>query len=72
VLPVAEETVLFVSALLAAERCRQGVRRVSLCQWRIGAITAGAVVLLHHQHGRTTSSNTGGALTGNGSVGGSA
>jgi hypothetical protein len=45
---------------------------VSLCQWRIGAITAGALVLLHHQHGRTTSGNTGGAFTGNGSVGGSA
>ncbi len=27
--------------------------RVSPCLWRIGAITA-ALVLLHHQHGRTT------------------
>ena len=112
VLPVAEETVLFVSALLAGERCRRGtrsrrralgccrravlvlrwfvdgtrlaqlaadhrigrstvtralaerghsplkstfkaLRRVSLCRWRIGAITAAALVLLHHQHGRT-------------------
>ena len=30
------------------------LRRVSLCRWRIGAITAAALVLLHHQHGRTT------------------
>jgi hypothetical protein len=29
-------------------------RRVSLCPWRIGAITAAALVLLHHVHGRTT------------------
>jgi hypothetical protein len=28
--------------------------RVSPCLWRIGAITAAALVLLHHQHGRTT------------------
>src|SRR3954471_17182157 len=28
--------------------------RISLCPWRIGAITAAALVLLHHQHGRTT------------------
>jgi hypothetical protein len=32
----------------------QALRRVSLCPWRIGAITAAALVLLHHQHGRTT------------------
>ena len=32
----------------------KALRRVSLCPWRIGAITAAAVVLLHHQHGRTT------------------
>ncbi len=31
----------------------KALRRVSLCPWRIGAITA-ALVLLHHQHGRTT------------------
>lgn len=30
------------------------LRRVSLCPWRIGAITAAALVLLHHQHDRTT------------------
>ena len=29
------------------------LRRISLWPWRIGAITA-ALVLLHHQHGRTT------------------
>jgi hypothetical protein len=29
-------------------------RRVSLCPWRIGAITAAPLVLLHHAHGRTT------------------
>ena len=30
------------------------LRRVSLCPWRIGAITAAALVPLHHQHDRTT------------------
>ena len=30
------------------------LRRVSLCPWRIGAITAAALVLLHHMHDRTT------------------
>jgi hypothetical protein len=25
-----------------------------LCPWRIGAITAAALVLLHHEHDRTT------------------
>lgn len=30
------------------------LRRVSLCPWRIGAITAAAVVLLHTEHDRTT------------------
>ena len=30
------------------------LRRVSLCPWRIGAITAAALVLLHHRHDRTT------------------
>lgn len=30
------------------------LRRVSLCPWRIGAITAAALVLLHHEHDRTT------------------
>ena len=29
-------------------------RRVSLCPWRIGAITAAALVLLHIEHDRTT------------------
>jgi hypothetical protein len=32
----------------------KALRRISLCPWRIGAITAAALVLLHHQHGRTT------------------
>jgi DDE superfamily endonuclease len=32
----------------------KALRRVSLCPGRIGAITAAALVLLHHQHGRTT------------------
>jgi hypothetical protein len=32
----------------------KALRRVSLCPWRIGAITAAALVLLHHGHGRTT------------------
>ncbi|TDO48640.1 DDE superfamily endonuclease [Kribbella sp. VKM Ac-2527] len=32
----------------------KALRRVSLCPWRIGAITAAALVLLHHQHERTT------------------
>jgi hypothetical protein len=31
----------------------KALRRVSLCPWRIGAITAAALVLLHHVHGRT-------------------
>ena len=32
----------------------KGLRRVTLCPWRIGAITAAALVLLHHKHDRTT------------------
>ena len=32
----------------------KALRRVSLCPWRVGAITAAALVLLHHQHDRTT------------------
>lgn len=32
----------------------KALRRVSLCPRRIGAITAAALVLLHHQHNRTT------------------
>jgi hypothetical protein len=32
----------------------KALRRVSLCPWRIGAIAAAALVLLHHVHGRTT------------------
>ncbi len=30
------------------------LRRVSLCPWRIGAITTAALGLLHHRHDRTT------------------
>jgi hypothetical protein len=32
----------------------KALRRVSLCPWRIGAITAAALVLLHQVHGRST------------------
>lgn len=32
----------------------KAVRRVSLCPWRIGAIVAAALVLLHREHDRTT------------------
>ena len=32
----------------------KALRRVSLCPWRIGTITAAALVLLHQEHGRTT------------------
>ena len=32
----------------------KALRRVSLCPWRSGAITAAALVLLHHMHDRTT------------------
>ena len=32
----------------------KALRRVSLCPWRIGAITAAALVLLHQENGRTT------------------
>ena len=32
----------------------KALRRVSLCPWRIGAIVAAALVLLHHRHARTT------------------
>jgi DDE superfamily endonuclease len=32
----------------------KALRRVTLCPWRIGAITAAALVLLHTEHGRTT------------------
>jgi hypothetical protein len=31
----------------------KALRRISLCPWRIGAVTA-ALVLLHREHGRTT------------------
>jgi hypothetical protein len=34
----------------------KALRRVSLCPWRIGAISAAALVLLPHEHGRTTRS----------------
>jgi hypothetical protein len=32
----------------------EALRQVSLCPWRIGALAAAALVLLHHEHGRTT------------------
>ena len=32
----------------------KALRRVTVCPWRIGAITAAALVLLHHMHDRTT------------------
>jgi hypothetical protein len=32
----------------------KALRRGQPLPWRIGAITAAALVLLHHQHGRTT------------------
>jgi hypothetical protein len=32
----------------------KALRRISLCPWRIGAITAAALVLLHREYGRTT------------------
>jgi hypothetical protein len=32
----------------------KALRRISLCPWRIGPVTAAALVLLHHEHGRTT------------------
>lgn len=32
----------------------RALRRVTLCPWRIGAITAAALVLLHHDNDRTT------------------
>jgi hypothetical protein len=32
----------------------KALRRVPVCPWRTGAITAAAVVLFHHQHSWTT------------------
>ena len=32
----------------------KALRNISLCPWRIGAIVAAALVLLHTDHGRTT------------------
>ena len=32
----------------------KALRRVRLCPWRIGAITAAALVLLHTEYDRTT------------------
>jgi hypothetical protein len=32
----------------------KALRQVSLCPWRIGAITAAALVLLHREHDRST------------------
>jgi len=36
------------------ERTFKALRRISLCPWRIGAIVAAALVLLHHEYSRTT------------------
>jgi hypothetical protein len=36
------------------ETAFKALRRGSLCPWRIGAVTAAALVLLHHEHRRTT------------------
>jgi hypothetical protein len=32
----------------------EALRNVSLCPWKIGKITAAALVLLHFEHDRTT------------------
>jgi hypothetical protein len=32
----------------------KALRPVSLCSWRMGALAAAALVLLHHGHGRAT------------------
>ena len=32
----------------------KALRRITVCPWRIGAIAAAALVLLHHMHDRTT------------------
>jgi hypothetical protein len=53
---------LLHAAIRAAAECGnsllettfKALRRVRLCPWWIGAITAAALVLLHHGHGRTT------------------
>jgi hypothetical protein len=63
VLTVDQRTInlLHAATLAVAERGNsllkttfKALRRVSLCPWRIGAITAAALVLLHHEHERTT------------------
>ena len=36
------------------KRTWKALERITLDPWRIGAITAAALVLLHHEHGRTT------------------
>jgi hypothetical protein len=57
VLPIGESTVAFVSGLLSGERARAVGPGVVAARWvatGIGAVTAAALVLLHHQHGRTT------------------
>ena len=47
----------------------KALRRVSLCPWRIGAITAAALVLLHHMHDPHHMINKpDGAATGKGSL----
>ncbi len=32
----------------------KALRRYRGCPWRLGALVAAALVLLHHEHGRTT------------------
>jgi hypothetical protein len=65
-LPVSENTVLFVSARLYAERRRLGTRAgtrslgcyrqaILVLRWLLDdRITAAALVILHIEHGRTT------------------
>jgi hypothetical protein len=42
------------SLLKTTFKALKALRRISLCPWRIGAVTAAALVLLHREHGRTT------------------
>jgi len=46
----------------------KALRRISLCPWRIGAITAAALVLLHSSTAAPHDQQTGRAATGNGSL----
>ena len=50
-LSVRAETVLYLSLLKMTFRA---LRNVSLDPWRIGAIVAAALVLLHYDHARRT------------------